>query len=602
MLRPLTTTALLCLALVCAGAPAQAAYFPGDPVDDASAVGGVDLARDGTGAVVYVKSEGGVDHVFASRFQNGVFQPPQRLDTGLAGPGSQPVVAAAPDGRLAVAFTNSGIVYGVARQPGQPFAAPVALASGSLPSIDLSIHGAGLVSLTSPEGDVRIARLDRRNNGWAVLAESADVGAANPAGVGNGRSKIAISADGVGIVTWGEAGHVWARKVFGSGISNAPQDLTVPSFGSRVSTVSELPDVDAEEDSSYAWVVYRQLFSDGGSRILARRQRGTAFEAPVAIDAGDEPATAPRIDLAPRGLGLTAMSGAASRQPMAASIDRRDAFLPIGRILSPSIVGPAAVPALGENDEGVVAAILGGLGEAPYVRLRPFIEGKPQADVTLSRAELGPVAPTAGLEAAVDRVSGVIVTWLQGGKLVAGYQDREPGNFVGYTSRRCCVAAKARLTWQPAFDLWGPIRYEILVDGKSAGVTNATTFTLPARLRGIRHRWQVRGSDVRGQFKLTESRTLIVDDLSPRQSVRFSRKGRRMSVRVRGRDVRRAGHRTSGIGGIVVSWGDGGRGARGVSKLSRSHRYRRSGTFKLTVTTRDKAGNTVVRTRNVRIG
>jgi len=603
MRRLLThTTALLCFAFAGASAPAQAAFFPGDPIDDAGALGGLDLARDGLGAAVYVKNDGGVDHIFASRFENGVFQAPQRLDPGLAGQGSQPVVAASAGGRLAVAFVNGGVVYGVARAPGQGFAAPVALASGSDPSIDLSVNGVALASFTAPGGDVRVARLDRRTNAWSVLAQPADVVPGNSAGAGSGRSKIAISADGVGIVTWGEAGRVFARKVFGSGISTAPQDLTPPSFGARVSTVSELPDIDAEEDSSYAWVVFRQLFADGGARILARRQRGTQFDPPVAIDTGDEPATAPRIELDPRGVGLAAMSGAASRQPMAAYLDRRDTFAPTSRILTPSVVGPAAVPAISENDDGVVAAIIGGPGEAPSVRVRPFLEGVAQPDVTLSRPGLGGVAPTLGLEAAADRAFGVIVAWVQGGKLVAGYQDREPGNFSGRTRSSCCVAARARLTWGPSFDVWGPMRYEIFVDGRPAGVTGATTFTLPKSLRGVRHRWQVRGSDARGQSTTTPLRTLIVDDLRPRQSVRFSRKGRRISVRVRGRDVRRPGHRTSGIGGIVVSWGDRTPGARGRSALRASHRYRRRGTFPLTVTTRDKAGNTTVRKRAVRIG
>ena len=88
--------------------------------------------------------------------------------------------------------------------------------------------------------------------------------------MGSGRSRVAISADGVGVVTWGD---VYARKMFGGGLSNAPQDLTPADFGGRVAGVSELPEIDAEDDSSYAWVVFRQTFADGGTRILARRQR-----------------------------------------------------------------------------------------------------------------------------------------------------------------------------------------------------------------------------------------------------------------------------------------------------------------------------------------
>lgn len=602
MRRLLTyTTALLCLALMAVATPARAAYFLGDPIDDAIALGGLDLALDGTGAAVYVKNEDGVSRIFASRFERGGFQPPQRIDAGLTGPGSQPVVAAAPDGRLVIAFVNSGVIYGVTRRTGQPFSAPVSLFSGANPSIDLSINGTALASFTSPQGDVRIARLDRRSLRWAVLEQPVDIAPSNVTGVGNGRSKIVISADGIGLVTWGEAGHVFARKVFGSGISNAPQDLTPASFGGRATTISELPDVKAEDDSSYAWVVFRQQFSDGGSRILARRQRGTAFEPPVAVDVGDEPTTEPRIDLAARGVGMVAMSGDTTNQPMATYLDRRDTFGPASRIFTPSAFSPAAVPAVGENMDAVVAAVIGGLGQAPYVRVRPFLAGKPQADITLSRPELGPVAPTLGLGAAVDRAFGVVVAWVQGNKLVAGYQDREPADFVGYTRRTCCVAARAKLTWQRSVDVWGPMRYEVLVDGKSAGVTEATTFTLTTPLRGARHRWQVRGTDARGQFKITPSRGIIVDDLRPRQSVRVRRKGRRVSVSVRSRDVRRPGHRRSGIARIIISWGDRRTSSRGSSPLRATHRYRRGGAFTLTVTTRDVAGNETVSKRTVRI-
>ena len=58
-------------------------------------VGGVDLARHGYATVVYVKRDGGVPHIFASRFVRGTWQPPERLDAGLALPSSSPVVGVA---------------------------------------------------------------------------------------------------------------------------------------------------------------------------------------------------------------------------------------------------------------------------------------------------------------------------------------------------------------------------------------------------------------------------------------------------------------------------------------------------------------------------
>lgn len=607
-MRRLSTLGLAALLAGVLTAPARAAFFPGDPIDgpspDVHALGDLDLARDGTGALAYVKAVDGVDHIVVARFEKGVFRAPERIDGALGGPSSQPVVGASDSGRLAIAFVNAGAVYGVVRPPGQGFAAPVSLGTGVDPAVDLSINGTAFASFTSA-GDVRLARLDRRTNAWTVIAQPADVDPARAAGVGTGRSKVAISADGIGIVTWGEAGHVFARKMFNDGISDAPQDLTPPSLLGRAATTSDLPDADVEDDSSYAWVVFRQTFADGGSRILARRQRGTQFDPPVAVDTGDEPVRDPRIDLNGRGRGVVTMAGATSGQPMAVLSDKRDVFGAPARILTPSLVGPAAVAAISENNRAVVAAILAGAGAAPFVSARPYVDEKPGPDVTLSRSELGPVDPTS-LQAASDRAGGVVVAWLQGGaadrRIVAGYFDRPPLRFVGYTSQRCCQSATPRLRWQEAFNIWGATRYEILVDGALVGRSESTTFKVMTRLKGGTHKWQVRAIDIRGGATRSMTRLLRIDARKPLLTVRYKRSKRVVTIAARARDDARSGNFASGLAGIVVSWGDRAPGARGRFDVRATHRYSRGGTYTLSVTARDAAGNEAVRTRSVRIG
>ena len=54
---------------------------------------------------------GGVPHVFVSRLVDGAFQPPEQVDAGLAGAGSQPVVAASDGGRLVVAYVSGGGIF-----------------------------------------------------------------------------------------------------------------------------------------------------------------------------------------------------------------------------------------------------------------------------------------------------------------------------------------------------------------------------------------------------------------------------------------------------------------------------------------------------------
>ncbi len=604
----LSTSTLLLLAAL-AAAPAHAAFFAGDAVDgpnpDIRALGDVDLARDGSGALTYVRSVDGVDRAFVARFVNGAFLPVERVDGVLPGAASQPVVAAADGGRLAVVFVSGGVVYGVVKPQGAGWTAPVALGVGSDPSVDLSINKRGYATFTS-DGDVRVARLDRKVDAWTTLAQPADIDPANAAGVGDGRSRVAISADGIGVVTWGEADRVFARKMFGDKLSNAPQDLTPASFDGRVPVRSDLPEVDAEDDSSYAWVVFRQTFADGGSRILARRQRGTAFDAPVAVDAPvGEPVGAPRIDLNGRGVGIASTAAALSGHPMAAILEH-DRFGPGTLVFGPSTASPrVVVPAFSENDRGVIGAVLGSAGGAPYVGAQLVEETRLGQQVVLSRPELGPVASEAGFDVATDRASGTVLAWLQGGaadrRVVAGYLDRRPGHLSGYTSQRCCKNPLPRLSWSSSFDLWGAVRYVVSVNGAVVGQTTDRRFQLTTPLKGPTHRWQVTAVDIRGQTKRSRTRLLRVDDVRPRISVGYKRTKRVVTLSVRARDPNLRGHRAAGVQRIVVSWGDRTKGARGRQRVRATHRYRRKGTYPLEVIVTDKAGNERTERRSVRI-
>jgi hypothetical protein len=610
MRRLLVLTAMLAAHAVLAAAPAHAAFFAGDAIDgpsaDVRALGDLDLGRDSSGALAYVKRAEGVDHVFVARFEDGVFKPAEQIDAPLTTPGSQPVVGASDAGRLVVVFVSGGVVYGVARPRGGPWSAPVPLARGSAPSVDLSINGTAYASFTD-NGDVRMARMDRRTNTWSLLEQLADVDAARAAGVDGGRSRVAVSADGIGVVTWGEGGHVYARKMFGTALSPAPQDLTPADFEGRMPVLSDFPDIDAEDDSSYAWVVFRQSFSDGGTRILARRQRGTSFDPPVAIDEpAGEPVDPPRVDLNGRGVGVGMTTSAISGQPMA-SILKRDQFGVGVRIFGPSVAAPAVMGAISENSAGLVAAVLGAAGEAPYVRVRTIEDDKRGVEQILSKPELGAVVPELGFDVAADRASGVVVAWVQGGaegrRIVAGYLDRPPGNFAGYTSQRCCQSSLPRLSWQPAFNLWGPVHYIVTVDGKVVGQTASTSFTATKPITGPTHKWQVLAVDVRGQTKRTRTRRLRIDDLAPLVSVGYKRSRRVVTLSLRARDPDRRGHRVTGIRSITVSWGDRSKRVRATTKrLHTRHRYRGRGSFRLTITGRDRAGNERLVRRTVQIG
>ena len=55
------------------------------PSADIVGLSGISVARDGTGGIVYVKQALGIAHVFVSRLDGGVFQPPEQVDAGLVG-------------------------------------------------------------------------------------------------------------------------------------------------------------------------------------------------------------------------------------------------------------------------------------------------------------------------------------------------------------------------------------------------------------------------------------------------------------------------------------------------------------------------------------
>src|SRR3954465_9640699 len=84
-MRHLPAVLLLASGALLAPAAANAAILPGKPIDGPSAsikaFGDVDVAPDGTGGIVYTKTDNAKDHVFVARYANGAFGAPERVDT-----------------------------------------------------------------------------------------------------------------------------------------------------------------------------------------------------------------------------------------------------------------------------------------------------------------------------------------------------------------------------------------------------------------------------------------------------------------------------------------------------------------------------------------
>lgn len=627
--RALTLTVA---AVLVAPTSAQAAFFPGEPIDGPSdaitALGEVELAPDGTGAVAYLKPDAGVDHVFVARFVEGRFQTPERVDAGLANASSQPVVAADDGGRLAVAFVNGGTLHVVNRMPGEGFGVPQAIAgAASNPDVALGVGAKGYLVWVQPgssAADLRAASVDRVGT-WNVLPGVLDIEPARDAGLGTGRPRVAAAADGFATVAWGEAGEVWARKLFRTEMSQLPQQLSGSAVDGSPSQTADLPEVDMEFDSSFAWVAFRQVVSDGGGRdrVVARRMRGTEFDPAVAVDGLARGvgggATAPAIDLNGRGVGIatSAVEGGIVR----AARLRFDAFLPTQTLTPAFGVPPAPVPVLSENNDGLVAYLTGSGVRARTSSGGDRDEGDGQPvlgdEVVLSRGGAGSVDTGKGLDAGVDRAFGAVVVWVQGPPgaqaLTYGVHDRPPGSFAGFTGTKWRPLEENVLTWDDTFELWGPVSYQPLVDGQPVGPPVAERrSTLPEPIPEGRHDWSVVATDIRGQTFQMEERRLLIDRTIPDLDVRVEGRreaGERLQIRVRARDPGSAG-RASGLDFARVTPGDGARiregevrnGKRFATRAMTVNEAYSAGEHELKVTAYDRAGNMAVERIDLRIG
>ena len=602
----------LTLAALALPASAQAAWFPAEPIDGPSAdivsVEDLDVAREGMAAVVYSKRDGGTAHVFVARMLGGAWEPPVRVDQGITPAATAPVIAAANPDRLAVAWVAGGSLYAAVRPAGAPAFQPArVVADGGItnPAIDMSINGATYISYTQ-SGDVKVARAARDSQDFAVLPSAVDFDPARDAGTGGDlRSRIAVSADGSAVVVWGEKGsdglsHVYGRRLFEQRLSTAVEDLTLKELDGRPATDADRPEIDIEDDSSFAQVAFRQMTA-GGPRAVVRRLVGSQFEAPFTIDGGQASPLA-RVALTGRGEGVTAAQTGANEvfggtiwNNKHERIQRWDS--------GPNGIAPRPVPLVGENENGAIAWFAGTTGTDATVRGRYFESVQElllQPEATLSNPAFGQVDVDAGLSGGSTHVSDHVVAFVQGAgaerRLVAAVNDDPPARPLGQNTTG--LRRLERFKWASARDLWGPVTYRVFLDGEQVGETTETELPVTdGMVPDGRHRWNVIAIDRRGQQTAGPSRIVRIDNTPPLLRASIGRRGRNVGVRIR--RFADQGSGASGINRIVVSFGNGRR-----VRIGRSVRYTypRGGSYTLRVSGFDNAGNRTDVTRSIRIG
>jgi hypothetical protein len=224
----------------------------------------------------------------------------------------------------------------------------------------------------------------------------------------------------------------------------------------------------------------------------------------------------PQLGMDMRGRGLASGSRQQSLTPTNALL-RDDSFAP-GSVLGSLNNGgtdPQTVTAAGQNLTGVVAWM-----QAPtpapngiVVAGRFEVSNTYEDEVQLSPGAFGPVPADGGLFAASSRVGDSLVAFSQGPpsdrRVVASIYARFPGRAIPRTPN-VVHSKQPLLRWLPATSLFGLPTYQVVVDGRLIGETQATSLRPPNPLSEGRHSWRVNVIDAHGQKRPGRSRALRV--------------------------------------------------------------------------------------------
>jgi hypothetical protein len=588
------TAALICAAALVVVPPASAGIVPGVAVDGPSAEvqdiqPRVDVAPDGSAALVYLKQVGGVNHPFVSSFMNGAWSAPVDVDPTLgataAGP---PRIAVANGGKVVVTYKRGagGVVAHVRPATGASFGPPANLAPGGTHAeVDLAGNGNGY-AVGSESNDVYGQRLE--GVAWTPVAPAVlDKVAGAQAGFdGNTEPRVATAPDGgSAVVAWAEVidgamqTDVFARRLTGiaAGPVGAGAHIVTPlpgadPYAGMLVPVADQPDVDIDAAGT-AWVGFRQNITYGGMtkhRAFTRPFSGDAYGGAQLVDSMPEVPTEgrdlQRIDINDAGQGLITHHGNLTNPLEFATLaggawTKGGLFEP-----APNATVPLASPAIGQNGSGLVAYKFQPAPAQPIITRARTTLGGLGAELTLSGPALGEVV--SGSDAAAGPGAFGAVTFVQR----TGLQNS-------------IVAAIVDLPQQPP----GPGNPTPTGDTTAPNVTGLRLSRKRFRLgSALPSAAAVRtGTVIR--FRLSEAATVRLSFSRPRPGRRVGSACRKPTRRNRSR---RRCTRFVNVRGAVITrpLGTGARQIKFAGRVSR-RRSLKPGPYRLTVTARDGAGN-----------
>jgi hypothetical protein len=644
VLRALTLPLVLA-ALLIAAPTANALIEPVTPIDGPSAeiveLGGVAMAADGTGGLVYRKRVEGRAHIFAAQYVNGKWGAPQRVDVGEAFESSFPAIAAGEGGRLVVVWTNhysstTDGLFSAALEPGSTgFQPPVPVdldigqATGTYPSVAMNLSGQALVAyrvitaVSGPstpeipagyvEAEIRMARFDGEY--WSSFGQPLNRNLAQPmlTPTAANSPRVAIDLTGQGLLAWQEpddgfVNRIYARRIFGMVPGNILQVSPSTYNGDPLNGPADELALDVDGFGEGA-VAYRQQPAPGSGftrpRVFVSEipssfdPHGSVFAPARIVDGGG--AEGPAGPLGPVSVAVDTQGDfdagfGSGTQSFDASGTETGVSAPVR--LDDGLSGAAGDPVLTRADNGALAAAWKveehGAGAVAVLERR--------ADGTPNRQLVS--APHGGavhqLDLGGSHHGDALIAFLQGDgantQIAALAVRAPPGEFVLDTPATWVNDTHIPLQWETPLAGAGKLTYSVLVDDREVAenLTGTETVLTPAEVSNGVHTIQVEATDSLGQVVDSEPSTLKVDRSPPRVRVRV----RDSSVTVRVSDGPKGESPGVEAGSVRISFGDR-RSAHGRAKVT--HRYALRGYYTITVTASDNAGNHVSFHRRVSV-
>lgn len=571
-------------------------------------LGGLSIARDGTGGLVYLKDNpSGIAHVFVSRLSAGAFEAPEQVDADLPAASSQPVIAAGNGGVLLIAFINRNCLYMVqSASSTAAYASPHLLFQGAInPSLEMTNFGKAYLAFTAQKpnsGGDNVRTAFYYLGKWRLEHPPLNATPNDNAGTGNGAPKVAAAGDGVAIVAWGELGHVYTRRVWGTAASVVDEQADLPSLSGSKEVLAQSPAVAAGGDSSFADVVFQEILANGQSRVLVRRLQGSDYNRPYRLNPPGVAATdQPGIAVGEYGSGIATAAAEGTNQLYALKLGTH------GQPEGPETVDtvtnaalPDAVPAIAKLSSPMIVwqQESGGLGVPEILVRLTDASGSLGPQQAISSPFDGPSEAADGLAVDADVLGDVAAAWVQGTgnstRIVAARLALPPGNFGVVSRNGYARTVHPTLAWSSARELWGTVSYSVKVDGRTAGETAQTSLTVATELSQGPHVWDVTATNSEGLGRTAQAATVFVDTVPPTVSFTLSgaaRVGAHDHISVRASDAAPGlpASDASGVAQITVDWGDG---TVERIKQGKFHIYRKPGRYVVAVTVADRAGNT----------